>query len=137
MMKIKFDKEKNSVIIKDELKNYFIILKFIFILNLITSGLYLYKSIKSGSFGDFDWLWLILGILSVGTLIFTFTRSTQEVIRNDEILYLYKRNYFGSDRYYLKLKNGKIRNLPFVRTGDVLELENILKEAGIQSKLDK
>lgn len=136
-MKVKFDKESHSLIIKDGLREHFMILKFIFILNLINSGLYLYKSYKSDSFSGFDWVWLILGILSIGSLIFTFTRSTQEIVQNGEISCLFKRNYFGSDRYYLKLKNGKIRNLPFVKTGDELELRNILKEAEIRNKLAK
>lgn len=131
-MNIKLDKENKLLIIKDNLKQHFIILKFIFVLNLIASALFFYKSYKLNFENELAWVWLILGIVSIGALFFVFTRSTKEAISTDEISYLFKRKYFGSDKYFLKLKNGKTRNLQFVKSKqDVVEIEHILKDSGI------
>jgi hypothetical protein len=141
-MKIKFDKEKNSLTIKDDLKMQLRILKFIFVLNfvlnLVSALLNIYKNYNAGIENEVNWLQLILGIGSVGALFFLSTRSTKEVIPVNEISFLFKKAYFGSDRYFLKLKNGKTRNLPLIKhQPDVLELERILEESGIRIKSGK
>jgi len=137
-MNIKFNKEKNSLVIKDDLKMYFVILKLIFVLNLVSALLNIYKNYNSGIENELNWLQLILGIVSVGALFFLYTRSTKEVIPVNEISFLFRKAYFGSDKYFLKLNNGKTRNLPLIKhQQDVLELERILEEFGIRIKPGK
>ena len=138
MMKIKFDKEKNSIIIKDDIKTQLRIFKFIFILNLITAIFSIYKNYYSGIENELNWIQIILGIVSVGALFFLSTRSAKEVILVNEISFLFRTSYFKSDRYFLKLKNRKIRNLPLIKhQRDVLELEQFLEESGIRINAGK
>ncbi|RUA12160.1 MAG: hypothetical protein DSY82_01925 [Flavobacteriia bacterium] len=133
-MKIQYDKDLNALIINDDLKMFFNILKAVFIINLVSSIFKLYNNYLANI--QIDMITVGLGIVNLLGLIFTFTRSVKKIIPVDEINYLYSKKYF-TKRYFLKLKNGKIRNLPFIKyPQDMLELQRIVKESKIKNKLD-
>ena len=133
-MKIQYDKNLNALVVNDDLKMFFTLLKAIFVINLVGSVFKLYNNYMAEI--QLNLISVILGIVNLLGLIFTFTRSVEKVIPVDEIDYLYSKKYF-TKRYFLKLKNGKIRNLPYVKyPEDMLELQRIVKESKIRSKLD-
>lgn len=127
---MKFDKENNTLEIKDNLKMHFMLLRFIFIINVANAVLRIYNNYLAGV--QDQPILIILGVISALALLYMRSRSTQEIIPIDEIEYLKEKKMLGNRRFFLKLKNGKTRNLPFKNT-DIEEFERIIKGSGIRT----
>jgi hypothetical protein len=132
-MKIQFDKEKQVLVIRDNIKLHFMILKILMVINIVNAALRLYNAYLSGS--KTDLFQLSLGILSLGLFLYIYKLSVQEIIPVNEIEYVREIKIFGRRRFSLKLNNGKIRNL-YTHKKDIRDLEKIFEASGI-SKLKK
>ena len=110
-MKIGFNKSENSIEIKDGLKNQYLILKILMILNLANAIIRIFGK-QTTEYGPIEYFWIVLGIISLVVLfMFVFKLSTEEKISIVEITELEEKTVFGKNRFSLKLKNGKKRNL--------------------------
>ena len=110
-MKIKLNESENSIEIKDGQKNQYLILKILMILNLANAVIRIFGK-QTTEYGFIEYFWIGLGIISLVVLfMFVFKLSTAEKISIVEITELEEKTVFGNNRFSLKLKNGKKRNL--------------------------
>ena len=110
-MKIEFNELENSIVIKDGLKNQYLILKILMILNLANAIIRIFGK-QTAEYGFIEYFWIGLGIISLVVLfMFVFKMSTAEKISIVEITELEEKTAFGKNRFSLKLENGKKRNL--------------------------
>jgi hypothetical protein len=128
-MKMRFDRDNRTLEVKDDLKMHFMLLRFIFAINIFNALLRMYNNYLSGI--QNEPVIIILGVISVIALLFMRSRSTQEMIPLDEIEFLQEKKILGRNRYSLKLKNGKIRNLP-IKKKELDGIEHAIKESGIE-----
>jgi len=82
-MKINYNKVERSIVIKDDIKNHYFIMKLLLVLNLLNAILRLYD-VKEFRFQEI--IWLLLGIISVIVLYyFTVKKSTLNKIPVEKI----------------------------------------------------
>src|SRR5690606_10065572 len=131
-MKIKFNEIEKSIEIKDGLKNQYLILKFLMILNLTNALIRIFGK-KTTEYGFIEYLWIGIGLISLIVLfIFVFKMSTSEKISVEEISGLEEKTVFGKHRFALKLKNGQKRILAnFKSQCDLTKARELFSEIGI------
>ena len=104
-MKIKLNESENSIKIKDGLKNQYLILKILMILNIANAVIRIFGK-QTTEYGFIEYFWIGLGIISLVVLfIFLFKMSTAENIHVEQISRLLEKTVFGKKRFVLKLKN--------------------------------
>lgn len=131
-MKIEFNESENSIEIKDGLKNQYLILKILMILNLANAIIRIFGK-RTTEYGFIEYFWVGLGIISLVFLfMFIFKMSTAEKISIGEITELEEKRIFGKKRFSLKLKNGKKRNLGnFKDQFELAKARELFTEIGI------
>ena len=134
-MNIKFNETENSIEIKDGLKNQYLILKILMILNLGNAIIRLI-SLKPYEYGVIEYFWIGIGIISVIVLFFfIYKKSTAEKINIAEIQGFKEKTIFGKNRYELELKNGKNRVLgKFNSENGLAEMHELFTKLGIPKK---
>lgn len=135
-MKINYIEENKSITIKDKLKLRHLMTYTTLILTLINSILYPLGYFSANQ--TITWIWFIIGILSLGTLTYTFLKRTAvEKIRVQNIISLEKRKrLLGQSYYSLKLSNGKHRDLLELKTQvEKQELLTLLNQIGVKAIL--
>jgi hypothetical protein len=132
-VKIKYDKSSKSIFIDDDLKLTYSLLSILFIINLTTSIIEIYK-IKLAEIELFDYLWFAIGIISIIALIYQFLKkSTSNKIKLAEIKLLKIKKIYGSERFSLHLTNGKQRDLMVWKNGaNIKEIKEIIGKFGIE-----
>ncbi|WP_179321143.1 hypothetical protein [Winogradskyella helgolandensis] len=131
-MKIKYNELDKSLEIKDELRNHYLLIKIVLILNLISSVFQLIDTNKTG-IGFVEIIFFIVGISSLIILcIFIFKKDTSEKIPIEKIVRLNEKSIFGKKQFSLKLKNGKKRDLTELKSEtEFNELKKMFSEIGI------
>lgn len=131
-MKIKYNELDKSIEIKDELKNYYFIIKIVMILHLISAVLQLLDINETG-IGFVEITFFITGIISLIILyILIFKKSTSDKIPIEKIERLTKKSIFGKKQFSLKLKNGKKRDLTKLKSEtEYNEFKKMFSEIGI------
>lgn len=131
-MKIKLNESENSIEIKDGLKNQYLILKILMILNSVNAVIRIIGK-QTTEYGFFEYVWIGLGIISLVLLfMFLFKMSTAEKIPIGQISRLEEITVFGKKRFALELKNGKKRNLRNFKTqSDLIKARELFKTIGI------
>ncbi|MFS4454504.1 hypothetical protein [Maribacter sp. 2304DJ31-5] len=131
-MKIKLNESENSIEIKDGLKNQYLILKILMILNLANAVIRIFGK-QTTEYGFIEYIWIGLGIISLVVLfMFLFKMSTAEKIPIGQINRLEEKTVFGKKRFALELKNGKKRNLGNFKTqSDLIKARELFKTIGI------
>jgi len=121
-MEIEIDETKNSIQIHDNEKSNIRYSLFMFVFIVFFFSLKLVRRIGK-SLSDFVlYSSLMLIIVSVAAIVYVQkTRVSKASIEFGEIESLNERKIFGKTTYYLKLKNGKVRNLPPLAQIDVIE----------------
>ncbi|SHH06756.1 hypothetical protein SAMN05444372_1142 [Flavobacterium micromati] len=132
-MNITYNESDRSIEIRDGLKSYVFLIKFLMFLNLGNSILNLYD-LSTVNFGFVKVIWMFLGAVSMIVLYkFIVKKSTLENIPIDQIKGLNERIFLGRKKYFLELSNGKTRDLIEVKTdADFKKLKKLLSKAGIQ-----
>ncbi|SHF98202.1 hypothetical protein SAMN05444396_103240 [Flavobacterium segetis] len=132
-MNITYNESEKTVEIKDGLKSYVFLIKFLMFLNLGNSILNLYD-LSTVNFGFAKLIWIFLGAISIIVLYkFFYKKTTSEKIQNDKIKGIGQRIFLGRKKYFLELSNGKTRDLIEVKTDvDFSKLKKILSKAGVQ-----
>jgi len=128
-MKIKYDEESKSLIIKDNLKMHLMLINLLMIINIVNAVLTFYNNNLAGV--KTGWFIIVLGLVSLVILILSYTRSTLKKVPLDDIDYLIEKRVFGNKRFSLKLKDGKIRNI-YLKKDDVSEFEKIIHQLNIK-----
>jgi uncharacterized protein YqfB (UPF0267 family) len=133
-MKIVYNKNENSIIIKDNLKSHYFTLKILLVLTIINSIIWTIK--ETNEYGTFvSLVWILIGITSLVLLILSFKKSTKERIPLNEIKSLKEKIYFGKKRFSLKLSNGKIRNILQTKNPkEIQEFERMMNDLGIRTE---
>ena len=133
-MKIKLNESENSIKIKDGLKNQYLILKILMILNIANAVIRIFGK-QTTEYGFIEYFWIGLGIISLVVLfIFLFKMSTAENIHVEQISRLEDKTVFGKKRFVLELKNGKKRNLGNFKTqSDLIKVRELFKIIGIEN----
>ena len=131
-MKIIFDELENSIEIKDGLKNQYLILKILMLLNLANATIRIFGK-ETDEYGFIEYIWIGLGVISLAVLVmFLFKVSTAEKISIGEISRLEEKTIFGKKRFALVLKNGKKRNLGnFKDKFELAQASELFTKAGI------
>jgi hypothetical protein len=127
-MKIKFNESENSIEIKDGLKNQYLILKILMILNLANAIIRIFGK-QTTEYGFIEYIWIGLGVISlIALFMFLFKMSTAEKIPVGQISRLEEKTVFGKKRFALELKNGKKRNLGNFKTqSDLIKVRELFK----------
>jgi len=133
-MKIKLNESENSIKIKDGLKNQYLILKILMILNIANAVIRIFGK-QTTEYGFIEYICIGLGIISLVVLfIFLFKMSTAENIHVEQIRRLEEKTVFGKKRFALELKNGKKRNLGNFKTlSDLIKIRELFKIIGIEN----
>ena len=132
-MKITYNETEKCVEIKDGLKNHFLLMKVLMILNLANSVLNL-SDVNSNNFRFINLVWAILGTISILVLYkFIVNKTSAEKVAIDQINGLKERIFMGRKKYFLELKNGKKRDLLEVKSdSEFKDLKKMFKKIGIQ-----
>ncbi|WP_179351098.1 hypothetical protein [Winogradskyella vidalii] len=133
-MKIKYNDSENTIEIKDGLKNQYLILKILMILNLANALIRLIGQNKT-EYGIIEYFWIAIGIVSLIALyFFLFKNSTAEKIKVGEIKRLNEKPVFGRKRFSLELDNGKKRILGnFKNEFELVEMRELFARVGISN----
>ena len=132
-MKIIYNEIEKSVEIKDGLKNHFLLMKALMILNLANSILNL-SDVRMDSFRFTNVVWAALGIVSILVLYnFIIKKTSAEKLPFDQIKGLNERVFMGRKKYFIELKNGKTRDLVEVKSdSEFKELKKMFTKNGIR-----
>lgn len=132
-MKITYNETEKCVEIKDGLKNHFLLMKVLMILNLANSILNL-SDVNINNFRFINLVWAILGTISILVLYkFIVKKTSAEKVAVDQIKGLKERIFMGRKKYFLELKNGKKRDLLEVKSdSEFKDLKKMFKKIGIQ-----
>lgn len=132
-MKITYNETEKCVEIKDGLKNHFLLMKVLMILNLANSILNL-SDVNINNFRFINLVWAILGTISILVLYkFIVKKTSAEKVAIDQINGLKERIFMGRKKYFLELKNGKKRDLLEVKSdSEFKDLKKMFKKIGIQ-----
>jgi len=133
-MKISYNEIDKTIDIKDGVKTNYFIMKFLMILNLINAIIRLFKINKTG-IGLQEIIWFVLGFASLLILfIFVFKRTTSEKIPIEQIKGLNEKSIIGRRSFYIKLLNGKKRELNELKTkAEFNKLKKMFAEIGIDN----
>ncbi|SFJ25821.1 hypothetical protein [Olleya namhaensis] len=131
-MDINYNQKDKTIDIKDGLKSQYFMIKALMILNLVNALLNV-SYISEDGIGFMQIIWLILGIVSIVVLyFFFFKKSSQEKIEIKTIERLTEKTVFGSKRMTLKLKNGKSRDLAYLKTSEeISKVKKMLTKIGV------
>jgi len=131
-MKIELNESENSIEIKDGLKNQYLILKILMVLNLANAVIRIFGK-QTTEYGFIEYIWIGLGIISLVVLfMFLFKMSTAKKIPIGQINRLEEKTVFGKKRFALELKNGKKRNLGnFKIQSDFIKARELFRTIGI------
>ena len=132
-MKITYNEAEKCVEIKDGLKNHFLLMKALMILNLANSILNL-SDVRMDHFRFINLVWAILGAISILVLYnFIIKKTAAEKLPIDQIKGLNERSFMGRKKYFIELKNGKRRDLLEVKSeSEFKELKRMFIKIGIQ-----
>ena len=132
-MKITYNEAEKCVEINDGLKNHFLLMKALMILNLANAILNL-SDTKIDNLRFISVVWALLGIISILVLYkFIVKKSSAEKVPIDQINGLNERVFMGKKKYFLELKNGKIRDLLEIKSdSEFKELKTIFTKNEIQ-----
>ena len=132
-MKITYNEIEKSVEIKDGLKNHFLLMKVLMILNLANSVLNL-SDVRMDTFRFINVVWAALGIVSILVLYnFIIKKTSAEKLPIDQIKGLNERSFMGRKKYFIELKNGKTRDLVEVKSdSEFKELKKMFTKNGIR-----
>ena len=131
-MKITYNETEKCVEIKDGLKNHFLLMKALMILNLANSILNL-SDVRMDNFRFINVVWAILGIISILVLYnFIVKKTAAEKLPVDQIKGLNERSFMGRKKYFIELKNGKKRDLLEVKSeSEFKQLRKMFQKNGI------
>ena len=133
-MKIKYNESENTIEIKDGLKNQYLILKILMLLNLASALIRLIGQNKT-EYGIIEYFWIAIGVISLIALyFFLFKLSTAEKFKVGEIKRLNEKSVFGRKRFSLELDNGKNRILGnFKNEFELVEVRELFARVGISN----
>jgi hypothetical protein len=127
-MKIKFNETEKTIEIKDGLKQQYFLLKMSLIFTLINSILFPVFVLDEKQLKWMGFIWIILGITSMGAFIYQIRKKTaSEKLNISDISSLIEKQQFGRKRFSLKLTNGKLRDLIEMKESEIIELKKCLK----------
>ncbi|MGA9326202.1 MAG: hypothetical protein WCE57_10505 [Salegentibacter sp.] len=134
-MRINFNKNENSIEIKDGLKTQYLLIKMSLIFTLVNSVLFPVFVLDKKQLEWMGFIWIILGVASTGILIYQILKKTaSEKLNLSEISSLTEKQVFGRRRFSLKLKNGKFRDLmEMKKESDIIKVKNLFKNIGIKT----
>ena len=134
-MRINFNKNENSIEIKDGLKTQYLLIKMSLIFTLVNSVLFPVFVLDKKQLEWMGFIWIILGVASMGILIYQILKKTaSEKLNLSEISSLTEKQVFGRRRFSLKLKNGKFRDLmEMKKESDIIKVKNLFKDIGIKT----
>ena len=114
-MKFKYNEVTASLEIKDGQKSHFLIVRLLLVITFINVILNLSNS--QVAFGLMKIIWLVLGMVSaIGLYLYFFKKTAADKIPLVQIVGIKERVSFGRKKYFLELKNGKIRDLSEIQS---------------------
>jgi hypothetical protein len=133
-MKIEYNESENIIEIKDGLKNQYLMLKFLMILNIANAVIRLIGQNKM-EYKEIEYFWIVIGIISLVSLYFLiYKNSTAEKIKVGQIKRLNEKSIFGRKRFSLELENGKKRILGnFKNESELVKMRELFTKIGISN----
>jgi len=115
-MNIKVNEIEKTITITDDLKNHYLMLTIICVLNLFSAVIQLLDRSKTDIVGK-DIIFIVLGSGSIILLyIILFKKTTLNNIPIDAIERLSDKKMFWKKQYGIRLKNGRFRDLKEIKT---------------------
>ena len=132
-MKITYNEKEKTVEIKDGLKKQYQIIDLTLIANLLNFFLFSVYILKTKYLRPIIFFWIILGLASLIILIYRKLKIvSSEKIRVSEISSLTEKEVFGRKRFRLKLKNGKYRELLWLKNkSDITQTKELFRDLGV------
>ena len=134
-MNVKYIPETNTFEIKDGLRMVYIVLMVLCLMNILNGAIYFIGN-PVPPFEFLHYMWIIIGLASLVLLwFFIFRKSTLSKVPYDQILRVSEKKVLGKKKLQLKLKNGKTRDLPQMKTvADHSALRKVFEDAGFEVK---
>ena len=115
-MNIKVNEIEKTITITDDLKNHYLMLTIICVLNLFSAVIQLLDRSKTDIVGK-DIIFIVIGSVSIILLyIILFKKTTLNNIPIDAIERLSDKKMFWKKQYGIRLKNGRFRDLKEIKT---------------------
>ena len=131
-MKITYNGKEKTIAINDGLKTQYFLFKLMLVINLLNSIIYSISVLKNNQPKWLFLFWIILGIISLILLYKMQKKVSSEKIPISEISSLTEKEVFGRKRFRLKLKNGKYRELLWLKNkSDITQTKELFRDLGV------
>lgn len=129
-MKVHYNSRDNVFEINDGLRTVYTVLIFILLLNIF-NGVFYFIGHSVPPYNFLHYLWIGVGLASLVVLwMFVFRKSSRSKIPKEQIREVLEKKVLGKKKLLLKLKNGKTRDLPQMKTtADHLTLKSVFEDA--------
>lgn len=133
-MQLEFDKQKELLIIKDDVPLHSRLVLILLSVNVVNMSFQLVSISYSKNEILFIFMLLLAVISVVAILFYLFKRSWKTAYKLSKIEGFEIKNTFGRERFFLKLINGKKRSFPILKNeNEFNSLKNTLTTIGIKS----
>jgi len=132
-MKIDYNESDNSIIIRDGLKNQYLILKVLMVLNILNAVIRLLNK-RIESYAIIEYFWIGICLISLVILVMFFIKkSSARKIKVQKIKRLKEKTILGNKRFSLLLTSGKQRDIGnFKDEIELAKIKDLLLKAGIK-----
>jgi len=133
-MKIEYDEKEKMIRIKDLAKfNYFMLIALMVL--VIVNAILTLKNLLTEPFDWYFAIWIITGITALIIIIYqVFKKSAAAKIKLHDIVELKEKTVLGRNRFSLKLKNGKFRDVcEFKSEIEIAEMKSLFEQIGIKT----
>lgn len=132
-MKINYNEAENTLTILDETKSRNRIVFGIMVITFINACLFSFDY-RTNQLRELGVVWIVLGVFSLAAIVYSILKKTTVAkINLDDIISLSEKSIFGNEKFSLKLKNGKSRDLPELESKlEIMELKSLLSGYGVK-----
>ncbi|WP_298473184.1 hypothetical protein [uncultured Maribacter sp.] len=131
-MKVTYNQQEETIEIEDKTKIHIFLFKILTLVIIWNAGLHVYL-LNNRSLSSVSYAWIFISILSLITLLFLiFKKSSLEKIPLERIRGLKRKDFFGRRSLSLILKNGKSRDIIYLKNqSEIAELNKTISAARI------
>lgn len=133
-MQIEYNSQDKTIKIEDSIRQNFLLIYVLLILNLANATIHLTTDIVMEQFSSWSYVWMGLGLVSILILWFFLTKRTiKNTYETDSILHVECKILANRYRYRLVLHDGRIRELLTIigNEEEIEEFEKIWSDIGI------
>lgn len=117
MEEIIYNKEKNSLELKDNLRKYYLVVGFVMLLSIFNVGIYFINfSLENREWGWVELFFVLIGLVMLyGFYYINLKKSFVNQVSIENISHIELTTRMGR-KFSIRLKNGKTRDLPMIKS---------------------